>query len=754
VLLTRIYSATIGYNYAYLIISIALGGLGIGALLTLTGWTKVEYATIVALSAISIPLLLGFLATIPASLNTLSVYFVASCIPFVLSGLVLAKALVRSDGEAHSIYFADLLAASLAPPVAVALLYVINPQTILLLSSTVGGALATVIAFKQRTAWTSVLRQRTFALGVLSLLLCAAFLGFNFSSTALTSYPTPLKPTLNQARATGLDYTTTWNPVSRIDVYGPGPYGYGIVSWLVIDGDASTPVLKWNSNATLLPITHFMLHVPYALAQRKNVLVIGAGGGTDVDEALMSGAQSVTAVEVNPTIVNIVRSYGSEAGNIYSNPKVNVFVDEGRSFLARSQTNYDLIDMTLVDSWAAVSSGAYSTSEAYLYTTDAFRLMINHLTPNGTLVIVRWDLELPKVLLTLTNALEENGVLPSQVAKYIAVLGQTQYETSTVSGNDMIIVKRNPFTSHELAILSAVSPYKQIYVPNGTSSSPYGAFFAEGANETLLMTSFPNQRIIPATDNSPFYFDFDQGIPFQLAQALWVDAGIAAAIGVIAFFPKKKSDTTKGESHALRWSAYYSLIGLGFILVEISLLQRLTLLIGYPTIAFASLLFFLLVSSACGSLISSKVRSSSMPRTFSKLCALVAAGSAILVFLLPSVIAYAVSFGILERVGVSGLILVPLGILMGMPFPSGLRWLSDSNRNERIPSMLGINFIASVIGSILGVIIGIYIGLGYSLIAAAACYAATAFIWLVAKKTELAREKEILAPQLIARDRN
>jgi hypothetical protein len=762
VLLTRIYSATIGFHYAYLIISIALGGLGIGALLTFTKLSKFDYPAIIAATAISLPLLLAFIAFVPANLESLYSYFIVSCIPFVLSGLILAKALRGDSGEAPSIYFSDLLAASLGPPISIVLLYLFPPQTILLASSLAGAALATALFLQQkRRRQIFELKEegarhssfpRVLSLIVAALLICSALIAFNYSSNALSNYATPLKPALNSAREHGYDQATVWNPISRVDVIGsasarPGttviadPGNAGVIGSIIIDGDASTPILGWNGSKPVLPVTKFMLHIPYALGPRTSVLIIGSGGGTDIVEALMSGASNITAVEVNPAVVNIVKSYGARAGNIYSNPKVHPFIDEGRSFLARSSAKYDLIDMTLVDSWAAVSTGAYSTSEAYLYTTNAIQLMLDHLTPSGTLVIVRWSFELPKDILTISSALENDGVPSSEVGSHIAVFSQTRTgEASTYPGSQLILVKKTPFTSYELSIMRNVTPYNHFYLPGSNSSSIYGKYFANNANPSILMSAFPSQNIVPATDNSPYYFDFSKGVPFQLAQALEINLGIAAVIGIIAFIArssrKRRRQGEVGESDrsiALpsRWFAYYCLIGLGFILIEVSLFQRLTLLIGYPTIAFASLLFFLLVSSACGSLFSSKIQNRAMPITLGILCALIAAGTLVLLTILPMAIDRTLSLGIFERVGVSGLVMAPLGVLMGMPFPSGLRWISARGyTNASIPTVLGVNFIASVIGSVLAVIIGIYAGLAFSLVVAAICYSIATLIWL------------------------
>jgi hypothetical protein len=759
VLLTRIYSATIGFHYAYLIISIALGGLGIGALLTFVPRiSSFHYPEIMAGGAISLSLLLAFVALIPATLNSLYLYFIASCIPFVLSGLILAKALGGDGGKAPSIYFADLLAASLGPPVAVALLYIYNPQTILLSTAVSGTVLACALVLRQRKVPEIVgeknqFTRKVFALTIGALIISCALISFNYSTGALSNYATPLKPSLNSAREKGVDQMTIWNPISRIDVIGPPSARPGSISGaisdpanpqpvigsIVIDGDASTPILAWNGTGPVLPVTTFMLHIPYTLNQRNTVLIIGPGGGTDVVEALMSGAQSITAVEVNPAMIDIVRSYGARAGNIYWNPKVHIYIDDGRSFLARSTSKYDLIDMTLVDSWAAVSTGAYSTSEAYLYTTDAISLMLNHLTPNGVLVIVRWSVELPKDILTISSALEEDGVPANQVGEHIAVFGQTSNsEASTYPGAQMILVKKTPFTSSDLSILRNVTTrYTHVYIPGSNASSVYGRFFDSNANPSILISVFSSENIVPATDSSPYYFDLVKGIPFQLALALEVDLGIAAVIALITFVAgssSRRSSKLKGQegnrtpSH---WFAYYCLIGLGFILIEVSLFQRLTLLIGYPTIAFASLLFFLLVSSACGSLLSSRITTKKMPRTVGMLCAGVSAGSLCLVIVLPTVVDYAISFGLLERIGVSGLFMAPLGILMGVPFPSGLRWISFGEYPKTsVPMVLGINFIASVIGSILVIIIGIYVGVSLSFVVAAICYLFATLIWL------------------------
>ena len=736
VLLTRIYSATIWYHYSFLAISAALTGLSIGSILAHLGSSLVGFPSIVAGISASISFLLAFLALVPASLDAMPSYVIASTIPFVLIGFLLAKAYKEGVGRVTLLYFSDLLGASTASAAAMVLLYILDPQTVLLTSSALGAVLGLLASIKRHEGAIHLSRNGI-SLVLVAPVLGSALLGFHMFTGALGEYSMPLKDLDWHLQRGGELLTTIWNPVSRVDVFKSDSYMPGTRAWILIDAAAGTPILDWDGQPSSAEyVKEWILYLPFTLSPKEKVLVIGPGGGPEVVVSIIAGSKSVTAVEINPSIVEVVRSFGEKAGNVYSRPEVDVVVDEARSFLSRSKPNeYDLIYMTLTDTWAAISLGGYSLAETYLYTVEAFELMLTRLSDEGVLALVRWDGELPKLVLTICRSLERIGVPNDMVNKHIAILAQTRHEVSTGPGQVLILLKRSPFTSEESSVLLEKShKYDPIYVHGFEAVRPYDQFFTGQMNEEELKAVWPGMKFDPVSDDDPYYFVFEKGVPRQLAQSLLVAVGMVALVGLITVLARKASSGPKGLS--LHWLVYFGLLGLGFMLAEMTILQKLILFIGYPSIALAAILFFLLASSALGSILSSKIRWKLMPATLGTLCIAIGLASVSYVFVLPLVTSSLISVDLTGRIAVTGILVAPFGIVLGMPFPSGLRWTGKKSP-DNIPFMLGINGATSVVGSVLAVVIGIFAGLTCSLIAAAVCYILASLVWFSIKHIEI-----------------
>src|SRR4029079_16513828 len=184
--------------------------------------------------------------------------------------------------------------------------------------------------------------------------------------------------------------------------------------------------------------------LPFKFVPQADTLVIGPGGGADVLAALSAGSRHVTAVELNPLMVQFVRHYGARAGDLYTRPDVEIVHSEGRNFVSRTDRRFDVIFLGFVDSWASVASGGLSLSENYLYTTQAFRGYFDHLTDNGELVILRWDLDIPRLI---SNAVAVLG--PEEAARRVVVLMERRQGGPDEQSQMLFMLRKRPFTAAE-----------------------------------------------------------------------------------------------------------------------------------------------------------------------------------------------------------------------------------------------------------------------------------------------------------------
>ncbi len=372
--LTRIYSATIWYHFAFIAISIALLGWGLGGMVVhLLGarWPpSVEKAAGLSLAyALSIVVCLWLLVRFPFEVNRLALYFLAPLLPFLLAGMALAMIFHRHREVAGQLYFADLLGASLGAVLVTVLL------------QWLGGEGAVLMAAVPPMVAAACLARRVRVVGVVGAVVLAAAAWTNPRTGVFKVIPGTIK-----AMRKDLDA----NPGARVTQEGSNAYSrisaveglrLPFLARLYIDSDAWTSVYPWDGRIADAPgVKNSFRALPFRFEPDAETLVIGPGGGADVVTALVSGSRQVTACELNPLMLQFVRHYGARAGNLYDRPDVDVVQSEGRNYISRTSRKFDVIYLGFVDSWASVASGGLSLSENYLYTTQALRAYYDHLT--------------------------------------------------------------------------------------------------------------------------------------------------------------------------------------------------------------------------------------------------------------------------------------------------------------------------------------------------------------------------------------
>ena len=752
--LTRLFSVVLFYHFAFLAISIALLGLGAGAVFAhlrrtwLARWTVSQLGT--ALCAVNAALIVGVLEVVlhtSVSLNLtwpnfwrLTVLYLVAAVPFFVTGLLFSIVFARHHEHITQLYGADLLGGSLACIALVPLLnFIGGPNTIL--------AAAVVVALAG-AAWAYPGKRYV---PVIVAFIMLALIAFNTRGKLIDIvYAKGMK------REAPL--FARWNALSRVEVDQQGA-GRAIV----IDADAQTSLMNTDPHNWSDAYRRKLMSEPASLANvlrpHGDFAIIGPGGGVDVLRAVANGSPSVTGIEINPIIANdIMRGRFAEyAYHLYEIPQVHMNVSDGRSFVRNSRDHYDVVQMTLVDTWASTAAGAFALSENTLYTVEAFREYFEHLKPDGMIAITRWEFTKPREALRVVSqameALRQLGVQDSSQNFILVSDGPLDRDGKAV----VVLAKKSPFTMEEQqAVLNHIQGANGgepnlnlhvLYLPatadRAGMAHPAFAELIRGQDARSFSASY-SYNVTPVTDNAPFFFfTLKPQQVFHRSDAGGIDwkvnLGIAilgivllvsvAAVLLFLIAPLALSPETRSGT-SLR-NLYFIAVGLGYIMVEIALIQRFVLFLGYPTYALTVVVFLMLLSSGAGSLMSRHWFQE--PRRVVTALLFIVAGLAIYVFALPRVLDAMIGLPFAAKLIASGALLIPLGFAMGMPFPSGLRALG-SGEHGAVEWAWAMNAASSVLGSVLAIVIAIQFGLTTTLACGAVAYLGAMLLLPLLKK--------------------
>jgi hypothetical protein len=701
--LTRIYSATIWYHFAFVVVSMALLGWGLGGLavhVLKRTWTPStdRAALLMLLYAVTIPACLWILVRFPFEIERLPLYFVAPLVPFFLGGMALSMVFDLHRAITGSLYFADLLGASLGAVLVTVLLQTLGGEASLLAAAIAPMGAAACLSRRLRP-WA----------GIGAVLLAAAAVS-NASTGLFHVIPGTIKAMRRQIEEhAGARVTQTgWNAYSRIDaVEGLPP---PTLARLFIDSDAWTSVRAWDGRLeSVRDLRDSYRALPFRFAPHAETLVIGPGGGTDVIAALASGSRTVTAVELNPLMIRFVRAYGARAGSLYDRPNVNVVQSEGRNFISRTDRKFDVIFMGFVDSWASVASGGLSLSENYLYTTQAFRAYYDHLTDDGVLVILRWEMDVPRLV---SNSV---ALLGAEDASKRLVALMEKRGSPTDPPQMLFMLRKRPFTEAQTTeIVDRWVQANPLIIPGRRAPAPYGDLLTGTKTLAAYETESPG-LVGPVFDDSPFYFAVERpwGMPPTIAARLfeWLLAPSLAMLVLFAALGKPSGEPVRPYAASI---VYFTCLGFGFIAVELALLQNLTLLLGHPIFTLSVLVFTLLAAGGLGSAMSDRVP----PGVACLAVAVLGAAEAIA---LPRLVTALLPLSLGVRVAIATALVAPLGFAMGMPFPRGLQG-TGRGALPAPPFYWGLNGIMSVVGSVTTVFISVLSGFQGAMLAGCACY--------------------------------
>jgi hypothetical protein len=777
---TRIFSITIWYHFTYLIVGVALlGGGAAGTYLAIVQWERAKIARrlsritlafslsiLICLAVITLVRFdpLGNFNRLPLTVIGLAAYFVALFATFFLGGLIVAGVFSVWAAEAHRLYFADLLGASISTLGVVFLVQTFGgPGALVLIAflALIAAYIFSIQAPVDSAVSTPPSQNRALLLAVgaveIALFVLVAFI-------SPLQVPAPESKELGRVMsAFSIDRPeyTRWNPVARVDVLPPievvepmivggispvylatldensDPYELRVVT---LDGTSMTGLYRFDDLGKFEFLRNTVIAAPYIVSpENPRTLNIGVGGGLDILLAKLYNASSITAIDLNSDLVSILQSgnYADYAGNLIDGQNVTLETAEGRSFLIRAQDSYDIIQGIGLDNFAALSGGAYVLSESYIYTVEALGEAFDRLTPQGIYSWTRGVNQPPREMLRLTGlaaeALRRRDI--DNIPQHIAIVANNTGETAT------LLVSRAGFTEDQVRSLrdwAAENQFTLFHDPLERLDTLY-ADYLHAPDPRAFEAAYPF-NIFPVTDDNPFFynyfrwtnlvFDFEGNedvntrLPVgnlillaMLAFALLT----AAAFIIIPLLRYRRGGLQTPQ--ALPALAYFSLLGLAYIFVEIVLIQRFTLFIGYPTHAITTTIFSMLFFSAVGSLVGR-----GWMKDGGRLRLLLLALSVTIVLYiiaLPYIFERLLLLSDTLRILFSIVMIAPVAFLMGMPFPTGLRQLSIQAQ-EIIPWAWAMNGVFSVIGSVLVIIISIASNFTTALAVAAIFYGTAA----------------------------
>jgi hypothetical protein len=780
VLLMRLFSIIQWHHFAYMIISLALLGYGAsGTFISIARpWLLRRYApaycsnlALFGLSAVLCFLLAQRLPFNPEEILWdwrqplyLAQLYLLLAVPFFFAANAIALALSRNTTAISRLYAADLLGAGLGSLLIIGLLFALFPQTALQVIGSVGLLAALVAARELQLAprW-----QLAAIAGIIALLLVPANL-LQLQVSPYKSLPQTLRVSGTQVIAQhtsplGLLSVVESNTVPLrhapgLSLYAesPIPQQLGVFT----DADGITAIDYNPGQEPLDYLDQLTSALPYYLAAPRRVLILGAGGGSGIQQALNHNVPHIEGVELNPQLASLLqRDYAEWSGQLYSRNGVQLHIADARGFVKRSRIDYDLIQISLLDAWGASGAGLYSLNENYLYTVEALEDYLGRLAPGGYLAISRW-IKLPprdtlKLFATAVRALQSDGA--NDPATQLVLI--RSWQTST------LLIKRGAFNEAELDALRnfcrsrafdvawypgmpAAEANRFNHLAESYFYTAASALTGSGAADFTDRYKFD---ITPATDNRPYFFHFFKwqvlpeilalrdagGLPLLEAGYLVLVATLLQALLlslVLILLPLAvlQRHATKTAADASRWrmAGYFSAIGLAFLFIEIACMQKFILFLHHPLYAVATVLAAFLVFAGLGSAWTARLPQNVMVtvRTTRYAVLLIAVLGGAYILMLGPLFDQLIHLGMAARIALSTLLIAPLAFCMGMPFPLGLSQVG-AKAPEFIPWAWGINGCASVLSAASATLLAIQFGFNVVVLTALLLYLLAAWLF-------------------------
>ncbi len=728
VALTRIFSFTLGYHYVFVLVGLAVFGLGVGA--AMVHWLgladrpapALAAAPLLAASAgVATTLAVFFAAPVAASGAPLLLLLVGGT-PFLPAGGALALLFTRHAEQSGRLYRADMAAAAFGAVLAVVALS---------LGGGLAGALLAGVLFAVAGLLLLAPGGRDtllLAVGATAITLAAFLgqvsLGLVYLPASAAGSEKTMPAMLRDERMGATIEWSRWDAFSRTDV--ASATGTPDEKVIFIDGGAGSLMHRFDGDLTAVAdLRDTAGYYPFAVRQPGRVLTIGPGGGVDILLALLAGAKDITAVEINPGTVEAMHAFAGFNGNLYDRPEVQVVVDEGRSYLRRSQQKYDTIYLSLVMAQAAERPGL-ALSENYVYTVEAIQDYLAHLQPGGKIAFRLHDgVDLGRAFANVLAALERGGKSPAQAAAQVVLYYDArpgaEHNHSGYSSPVMLVFS-SPIAAAEGERIEAdlrARGLEPLLVPHAVSVEPY----ARVAAGTSTLAEFIRRwyyDISPTYDDRPFFFEVGRGPSPQVTSM----ALLLLFVGLLGWLAFSAAACSK-SGQVRHLVVYFLILGAGFMLVETASIQRLTLFLGHPTLAVATSLAALLLAAGWGGLATQRIPQERLRQAMAVATLAIGLATTGWGYLASFTTSAFLTAELPVRIALACGLLAPLGFLLGAPFPLGLRLAASRGQREPIPIYWAANGFGAITGSVLGMAMAQAAGFGATLSLGAIMYLAT-----------------------------
>lgn len=760
VLQARIFSVTTWYHLSFLVISVAMFGLTLGALhvhkgseaeqrqnyARLMGYACLNFAIFTAFALATHMILPIVAASLKKTLMTLPMTALCTVPSYYFAGYALCLAITRAPYAPARTYAFDLLGAAAGCLAALGLMETVDaPSAVMIVAA--GAALASLCFGTP---------DRLRACVISGVLLVLALCNTQFARPFV--YPLWVK---NHIVTQGSLAHDQWNSISRVTVdhavedarpflWGPSktmPDDMTSSFYLLkIDGDAGTPINKFGGDCRkgLETLDYDVTTIAYALPRLKKSGIIGVGGGRDVLSACKAGIRDITAMDVNDIQISLlsnIEPFKSYA-NISTLKGVKLIHSEARSWFASHPDTFDIIQMSLIDTWAATGAGAFALSENGLYTVEAWRTFLSRLNDGGVMTVSRWYIsdaqsEVERLVSLAMGALLEQGATAPQ--KHLFMAASDRIAT--------LVLAKDPFTVEQLAALEKrasamkfrvlISPQRK--TAKGDLANILSARTRGSLDSVAGASAFD---ISPPTDQRPFFFNMVRlAQPFAIfrlisennASAMLGHAKAVLNLYIIILFslamvagaiiwPLREAVKNLDKRFVAGGTAWFALIGAGFMFIEIALLQRLSVYLGHPAYALGIVLFSLVLSTGVGSLICDRLPLDT-PRARNAWAALTAIAAFAAIFAINAITTHFAGAELLTRALLCVSVTLPLGCLLGFGFPTGMA-LARAVSTQPAAWFWGINGAAGVTASAVAVALNISLGLDVTMSIGALCYLA------------------------------
>ncbi len=764
VLLTRIFSLTLWYHFAFMAISIAMLGLTVGALLVFLRpewWPEARLPR--AMGACALLLAICMAVAIFAHITSyiplphiailpMILTFLIVTVPFVFSGIFVCLALTRFPSRIGKLYAADLAGAAIGCLAVIAALHWLDGVGAVLACASLASAAAVCLLGGLRKALAVMVTAGLAGTAVWS----GAYLAQNEIAAFKIQH-------IKGSEEPEIEYEH-WNSFSRIAVLKPtrlGKQAWNLSTefkekldiesrYLRIDGHAGTQLIGFDGDLKKVEflrwdLPNFVQH----LRPNARVAVVGAGGARDVVTAMLFGQKRVMAVEINRDIMRVVNErFGDFTGHLERTPGVTFVNDEARSYLARAKERFDIVVITFVDTFAATAAGAYALTENSLYTVEGWNVFLDRLDEDGLLAVSRAESpELGRLVALGRAALLRMGAKNPE--QHMVLVTNPHHTALSVYPMGVLLVRKTPFREEELVRIRGLAQRMnfEIEVQPGAAKNRLLLALATGRDTEAVTASGLNYDA--STDNQPFFFymsrpsvwlrllgDIDSplsGVTAVLAALLFTVSGLTLAFVVLPLL-LARTRLARGDAALL---SYFAAIGTGFMLIEVSMLQRLIIFLGHPIYSLTVILFVLLLAGGAGSYLSGRIADD---RLRSRGLRVLAALAAVLVVAGLVTLPLVEAFSTAEtpvRIAACAALLAVMGLFLGMAFPIGMR-IATGSRPELAPWLWGVNGAMSVLASVLAVVIAMIFGISASFWTGVASYfVALAAFALAARSAKL-----------------